>query len=521
MAQEPYTVILNSGKPMGGSTPIPLTRNDLPTTPNNQRVYTAQVPSGNQITSELFGLFSPGAVLLVTIHASSSNPTDRVVHAAGNATREELSLSEPVQVLLAPSETLSFITSAATTIAIVANALSDAQHAALRQEERTTRYRLRFSKTDGAGFTPLGGVSSPQPTWSTSTRRFDAVVGGGAIALESLVPGERRFDGVSVRVRLTGFSADTAAVGVSSSASGEAFLATVPRGAWSPWLPMSHDDALALQTDSPPATAPVVHADVEVEWSRTLASECCHGSASLSADEGESTPVGGAIPFGAWSDYSVNAAGARLSDEGWTLFTHGITGNQPGGFGAAQAGNKVVFGTDFGLVDQPITALQNLSIRYADRRPAETSILANPYVNFVVDINGDGSEYKILVLDQYDTNAALNLLTKASVAGTVPEDHEYTLTWVGGGRVKVVGPNADPLPGVTPVEDEGNGSWLLKVYTLTDIIAVFPNAKFAHAFPDDPGLPNGVCLPTTLLVLGDSGWTRYASVLVRRVTLNA
>ena len=137
-----------------------------------------------------------------------------------------------------------------------------------------------------------------------------------------------------------------------------------------------------------------------------------------------------------------------------------------------------------------------------------------------VDINGDGSEYKILVLDQYDTNAALNLLTKASV-GTVPEVHEYTLTWVGGGRVKVVGPPADPLPGVTPVEDEGNGSWLLKVYTLTDIIAVFPNAKFAHAFPDDPGLPNGVCLPTTLLVLGDSGWTRYASVLVRRVTLNA
>jgi hypothetical protein len=123
-------------------------------------------------------------------------------------------------------------------------------------------------------------------------------------------------------------------------------------------------------------------------------------------------------------------------------------------------------------------------------RPAHrgnTHILNRPYVNILIDVNGDGTT-----------------------------DHEYQLSWIGAGKLKIV----NELPGVTPAVDLGAG-WHNKVFQVSDILAVYPDAKLARAFPADNGLPADLTMPPLWLVLGDSTYTRYSRVLLREVRLNS
>jgi hypothetical protein len=165
------------------------------------------------------------------------------------------------------------------------------------------------------------------------------------------------------------------------------------------------------------------------------------------------------------------------------------------------------------LLGLPLAQLTALSARYALRTAGNAHILNRPYINILIDVNGDGTLYKIGVLDR-DPNPALNLLV--DVAQADPTDHEYQLSWIGAGKLKIV----NELAGVTPAVDLGAG-WHNKVFHVSDILAVYPDAKLARAFPADNGLPADLTMPPLWLVLGDSTYTRYSRVLLREVRLNS
>lgn len=59
---------------------------------------------------------------------------------------------------------------------------------------------------------------------------------------------------------------------------------------------------------------------------------------------------GGAIPWASFTNLSVNAAQAVRTEEGWEMWTHGITGNPNAagnkGFHGGGAGNKAMLGTN-------------------------------------------------------------------------------------------------------------------------------------------------------------------------------
>jgi len=197
------------------------------------------------------------------------------------------------------------------------------------------------------------------------------------------------------------------------------------------------------------------------------------------------------------------------------MWTHAITGNPNAagnkGFHGGGAGNKSMLGTDF-IDDMALGAFTSFSVRYGLRTAGNDHALNRPYVNVLIDANGDGSLYKIGVLDAH-SNPQLNLLT--DVTEGVATDHEYTRAWVGAGKIKIV----NELAGVVPAVSLGAG-WLNKVFTISDILAVYPDARLVRAFPADGGLPADLTLPALWLVVGDSTYTRYSRIIVREVRVN-
>lgn len=523
---EPTTIILNA-PPMDGNGVIGLTR-DVSLNPTGQggRLYEGSFSSGSRIGPDFFGIFSEGSVKAVTISATTNSPTDVARVLVGSAVRTEIDLRGRTQsVTVGPGEQLAFVTGDRTTIKLVVNALTESEHASRFEEPRAFKTRVRLTSVGGTGFQVVG-VAAPTLAWDEASRLLTASVAGGTIPLSVINPNESRFEGMRVRVRVSGFEAATAAVGYADSVNNDVFFVTASLGPsqWSPWFNVGHDDRIAIRSPGKRATASALIADIEA--APLDASSCCDVTTGSPETTGESpTPVGGAIAFASFTAYPVNAAGASLGPEGWEIWKFAIednpaTATNHGFHDTSKDGNKVFLGTDDELRDQPITVLESLEIRYANRAPGNQGVLGDPYINFVIDLN-DGvnpSTTRIGVLDRTPFNPATNLLEKQLVAGFAPEEHEYNLVWVGGGRIKIVGA---PVAGVTPIVP--GASWVSRVYTLADIFAAYPASTFVRKFPQDNGMPSNTVMPAFLIVLGDSedsGGKAYARAIIRRVVLN-
>ncbi len=513
---------------MDGTGVINLNRDNDLTGSQGGRLYQGSFSSGSQINPDFFGIFSDGSVKAVTISATTNSPTDVARVLVGTSVRTEVDLRGRSQSLtVGPGEQLAFVTQGRTTLKLVVNALSESEHAARFEEPRAFKTRVRLTSIGGAGFMPVG-VVSPTLTWNETSRLLSGSISGGTIPLTIINPNESRFEGMRVRVRVAGFEAVPAAVGYADGVNNDVHFVTTNLGPsqWSPWFTVGHDDRIAIRSPPKRASASALAADIQA--APLDASSCCDVSVgAASSDSGESpTPPGGAIPFANFSGYPVNAAGAVLLPEGWEIWKFAIAGNPTaptnhGFHDPAKDGNKVFLGTEDTLLDQPLSVLSSLEIRYANRAPGNDGLLGDPYINFIIDLN-DGnnpSTTRIGVLDRTN-NPSTNLLEKQSVVGgtIVPEDHEYNLVWVGGGRIKIVGA---ALAGVTPVVP--GASWLDRVYTIADIMAAYPASTFVRRFPADNGMPAKLCMPPFLIVLGDSedsGGPAYARALIRRVVLN-
>ena len=512
MANEPITLQLSAPSALNGNGPINLTRATL--TPSaTGRFWSASIPSGSRLSSDIFGLFSGDSVKAVTLTTTTRCPTDVARVVVGASVRTEVQLAAASTVLLAPGEELAFVTKSSIVLTITVNELAETEQATWASSSSAPLSRVRLLKSDGSGYSPAG-VANIALTWDDNARLFMAsAIGGGSFELATLVPREFRFEGVTARVRVSGFDGETASVGYAEPITGDAFfVADVRNGEWSPRFTISHDDRVAIS--SPPRRPGVstLVADVELVPAGALG-ECCEGSSSAPGTPSETPGIapGGLVSFNEWENYSVNAAGASQTNAGWELWTYANPANPAGGFNnAARTGNKGLLAT--GVLDEwSLDRLEAIEIRYACRTSSVASTLNHPYVNIQIDVNGDGTLYKIGVID-YTTDAT-NLLTRTSV-GATPEEHEYTLTWIGDGRIKVV----NDIAGVTPVVNGPN--WLSRIYRIADIIAVYPNAKIVRAFSNDGGLPANQELPGFWLNLGDSNYIQNSRILVRGVRIN-
>ncbi|MBK8264981.1 MAG: hypothetical protein IPK80_27035 [Nannocystis sp.] len=104
----------------------------------------------------------------------------------------------------------------------------------------------------------------------------------------------------------------------------------------------------------------------------------------------------GAIPGSPLATTPSTPLSADRSDAGYLMWTHAISGNPNvignKGFHGIGTGNKAMLGTDApALLGLPLAQLTALSARYALRTAGNTHILNRPYINILIDVNGDGT----------------------------------------------------------------------------------------------------------------------------------
>jgi hypothetical protein len=223
---EPTTIRLTATAPLNGSGTIPLTREALQNTAAG-RLYSATIPSGSRLTSDIFGIFSSGAHTSITVTASTDNPRDVLRVYLGAAVRSEHRLAGPQTITLAPGEELAFITEAPTVLLLVANELAEADQTI--RLDRSPPAVIRARLTRNAGFTTTG-VMNVALHWSTSAHVLEATSSApaGALPLEALDPAN------PATPATTGASASPAATAPPSSAPPTASPATPPSNSSSP-----------------------------------------------------------------------------------------------------------------------------------------------------------------------------------------------------------------------------------------------------------------------------------------------
>jgi hypothetical protein len=247
---EPTTIRLTATAPLNGSGTIPLTREALQNTAAG-RLYSATIPSGSRLTSDIFGIFSSGAHTSITVTASTDNPRDVLRVYLGAAVRSEHRLAGPQTITLAPGEELAFITEAPTVLLLVVNELAEADQTI--RLDRSPPAVIRARLTRNAGFTTTG-VMNVALHWSTSAHVLETTSSApaGALPLEALDPRQSRYAGYYWRVRVSGCDGP-AFVGPANRITGDASLEQLLPGQWSTPRRVSHDDLLAVL--SPPVRA--------------------------------------------------------------------------------------------------------------------------------------------------------------------------------------------------------------------------------------------------------------------------
>lgn len=229
---------------------------------------------------------------------------------------------------------------------------------------------------------------------------------------------------------------------------------------------------------------------------------------------GSSSPIpapgggGSAFEFPNRLDCSVNSGRvSELYTAAPVLHTQPAA-NPAGGFNGGGTGNKAILGLEVGD-GLPLGALQSLSwtwldLSFTNAGPFET------YSNLVVDVNGDGSLYKVFVNDPASVPALLNTTNVTNGDGSV------TSSVVVPANLFLI---VNDLAGVVPVVNLGP-SWLNHGYALADVLAVYPNAKLKAVNSGDGGLPAATRTPAWMLLTGDSGNHRLIAMRITGAAFN-
>ena len=215
-------------------------------------------------------------------------------------------------------------------------------------------------------------------------------------------------------------------------------------------------------------------------------------------------------------DFSVNCA--RV-ENAWSndpvLHTQTRGPLVSGGYNGGGTGSKAILGVNVGD-GLPLAALLSLSWSWRNMVP----YVATPfgvYANLLVDLFGNGTVYKILVIDPSSVPALNNGTTVINVDGSKTTSINFATEWV---LVVLDVPGYPPGVPVPAVNLAPAGSWLNRSYRLADIAAAYPLAVLRRAATGDGGLPIATVTPALLLCAGDSGNNRVHAMRVTEILLN-
>jgi hypothetical protein len=158
----------------------------------------------------------------------------------------------------------------------------------------------------------------------------------------------------------------------------------------------------------------------------------------------------------------------------------------------------------------PLSQLVSLEWTWFDLNPATSGLPV--YSNLVIDVYGNGTFFKIGVIDP----ASPALLNNGSTV--LNPDGSRTTTWLGASNNLLIVNGlsaAVPAPGPPYVPPDVQGAapptygftagWPSSSYSLATILGAYPNATLAEASSLDGGLPKAPNkTPAFMLITGDS-----------------
>ncbi len=241
-----------------------------------------------------------------------------------------------------------------------------------------------------------------------------------------------------------------------------------------------------------------------------------------------------AIPFPGRVELSVNKSQIE-NYQGVIPSLRTQTGpNLTGAYEGGGTGNKAILGFR-GFTGLPLGSFTGLDFTWEDLIPETTLLLTAPvvwdppagpptvgssaigllpFINLIVDMNGDGSLIKIFNMSQ-----------------TLPptSDTNFTVTSLGTDRWNYAFDPAvntfeivlglPPVPVVDPVIDDGP-SWFDKAYLMADVLAAYPDATLIDIASGDGGMPKDVVTPGIVLAMGGSSNVDAALKIVEQITIN-
>lgn len=180
-------------------------------------------------------------------------------------------------------------------------------------------------------------------------------------------------------------------------------------------------------------------------------------------------------------------------------------GNVAGGFNGGGLGNKCILGFRVGNL-LPLGSLSGFKYTWRDLNPATPGIAT--YVNLVLDVNGNGSAYKIAVVDPASPPGLGNGTTVTNPDGTKTTTFDAATM----NLLIVLGLPVPPLPpggpGFVPPTVPGAplpGGWPSNSWSIAAILAAYPACRLAEASSLDGGLPKAPnTTPAFMIITADS-----------------
>jgi hypothetical protein len=189
-----------------------------------------------------------------------------------------------------------------------------------------------------------------------------------------------------------------------------------------------------------------------------------------------------------------------------------------GAYNGGGIGNKAILGF-LGYDLLPLGALLDISWTWQNMAP-QLPLIGNrrPYLNVVVDINGDDSVYKIFAIPFGVAPALVNNLVETPLG-----PNRFRYSWTPSNPVTTTQVVNQLLPVPPPVVAGGYpapGAWPGTAYSVASIVAAWPNARLREVNSGDGGLPNGTVTAAIMLVTGDSGNQLLGAAMLEDITIN-
>jgi hypothetical protein len=218
---------------------------------------------------------------------------------------------------------------------------------------------------------------------------------------------------------------------------------------------------------------------------------------------------GAGFTFPGRADCSVNSGRVDGANSDAPILRTLTAAPLAGGYNGGGTGSKSILGIDAGHL-LPLGALASFAWTSKNLMPYNPAPWPLGYVNFLLDVNGNGTLWKVLVVDPQSPPALLAGVQTPHLDGSV------TVSWTQAANLVLI---VNDLPPVVPTVSLGP-TWPNHGYTLASILASYPAARLSRANTLDGGLPKAQTLPPFLVINGDSTSNRTIATRVPSVVLN-